>query len=217
MFQLFGEIGLFSYIVLAVIISNIEVLKTVDVSFLGFPIALGTIVFSSSFIAVDILTELYGPERAKKSVWLGFAATLFALLAMFLAIAMKPTIDSAGIDNALRLIFVPMPSIFFASLISYLTSQYIDIWIFQAVKNITSGKYLWARTILASSTAAFVDNVIFSLFAWVIFAANPASLHKLIHTYIIGTYIFRIVVIITQVPIMYFVRAMFKVRPKNAL
>lgn len=217
MFQLFREVGLFTYIVIAVVISNIQVLKSVNVPFLGFPVALGTIVFSSTFISVDILTELYGPSQARKSVFLGFVSIIFMVIAMFLAISIVPASGSEDINNSMRNIFLPMPSILFASLISYLSSQYIDISVFQFVKHITSGKYLWIRTLLASIIAAFIDNVIFSVFAWVILAPKPVTLDQLIHTYIIGTYILRVVVIVTQVPIMYCVRALFKMSHKSAL
>ena len=57
--KLFGEVGIFIYTVIAIISANIQVLKIVEFPFFSNPIALGTILFSSTFLATDILTEYY--------------------------------------------------------------------------------------------------------------------------------------------------------------
>ena len=58
--KIFGEIGIYIYTVLAIIAANIQVLKIVNFPFFENPIALGTILFSTTFLATDILTEYYG-------------------------------------------------------------------------------------------------------------------------------------------------------------
>jgi queuosine precursor transporter len=201
-----GAAGLFTYISIAVFIANIQVLKTASFSFLDFPVALGTVVFSSTFLASDILTEFYGPSIARKAVWVGFGSNLLATLLMLITISINPADTGDPMHQALTIIFMPIPALFIASLISYLICQQIDIWIFQLVKNLTGGKYLWLRTSLSSAISALLDNVVFSLLAWVVLAAHPVSTHELIYTYILGTYIFRIIVTLLQMPIIYLIR-----------
>ena len=48
--RLFGYIGIFIYSALAVIAGNIQVLKTVDFFYSPEPVALGTILFASTFL-----------------------------------------------------------------------------------------------------------------------------------------------------------------------
>ena len=55
--RIFGYIGIFIYSALAVIAGNIQVLKTVDFFYSPEPVALGTILFASTFLCTDILSE----------------------------------------------------------------------------------------------------------------------------------------------------------------
>ena len=54
--KLFGYVGIFIYSSLAVIAGNIQVLKTVDFFYSPEPVALGTILFASTFLFTDILS-----------------------------------------------------------------------------------------------------------------------------------------------------------------
>lgn len=208
MARFFGKGGLFAYIVLAIIIGNIQVLKTASFSFLNFHVALGTIVFSSTFIVTDILSEFYGASEARKAVWLGFVATLFVTVIMFLTIGIKPVDSTMEAHRAIESIFLPLPSLFFASLISYLICQHLDIWIFQGIRRMTNGKYLGLRTVISSAASSLLDNIIFSTLAFLVFAPHPVSIKELVYTYILGTYIFRIAIVILQTPTIYLIRSM---------
>ena len=63
--KLFGEVGLYVYTVIAIIAANIQVLKLVKFSFFSEPIALGTVLFASTFLCTDILAEYYGAKKAR--------------------------------------------------------------------------------------------------------------------------------------------------------
>ena len=65
--KIFGEIGLYIYTIVAIIVANIQVLKIVKFSFFSDPVALGTILFASTFLCTDILSEYYSKEKAKKN------------------------------------------------------------------------------------------------------------------------------------------------------
>ncbi len=206
----FGKAGIYAYIALAVIVANIQVLKTAHFSFMTEPVALGTIVFSSTFLASDILTEFYGAQVARKAVWIGFFAMLFIICTMTLTLSIKPAEANSPVQQAINTLFSPVPAIFAASLISFLISQYSDIWIFQAIRRLTGEKYLWLRTNVSSLISAFIDNTIFSSFAWVIFSSNPVDLKTLVFTYILGTYLFRVVVTLLEAPLIYGARQFIK-------
>ena len=66
--SLFGEIGLYIYSAIAIIVANIQVLKLVKFSFFSEPIALGTVLFASTFLCTDILAEYYGAKKARINV-----------------------------------------------------------------------------------------------------------------------------------------------------
>ena len=63
-YYLFGKSGLYCFTVLATITANIEVLILVNA--FGMEQTLGNILFASSFLVTDILSEIYGKRRRKK-------------------------------------------------------------------------------------------------------------------------------------------------------
>ena len=214
MAKVFGKTGLMTYVTLAVIIANIQVLKAANFSLFPFPIALGTIVFSSTFIAVDILNEFYGEKVARAAVWMSFASVVILLVLMICTLGIQPARDDhqsyIHVHQAISILFLPAPQILAASLCSFLVSQYIEIWIFQLIRRVTHAKWIWLRTSVASLISALIDNALFSVLAWVIFAPNPISLQQLLFTYILGTYTFRVIIILLQTPLMYCVRTFMK-------
>ena len=71
------------------------------------------------------------------------------------------------------------------------------------LKIITKGKYLWLRNNLSTFSSSLIDNTIFSLLAWIILNPNPLALYVVITTYILGTYILRIIIAIIDTPFIY--------------
>ena len=71
-YRFMGKTGLFVWMAIASILANIQVLKLVD--FFGWNITLGNVLYGTSFLATDIISENYSKELAHKSVWVGFFA-----------------------------------------------------------------------------------------------------------------------------------------------
>ena len=100
-------------------------------------------------------------------------------------------------------LFTPLPALLAASLLSFLISQFFDIWVFKRIREVTGQSKLWLRNNVSTILAALVDNIVFSLLAWRIFASAPMAWHKLIFTYILGTYLIRVVIAILDTPFIY--------------
>ena len=162
--RIFGYIGIFIYSALAVIAGNIQVLKTVDFFYSPEPVALGTILFASTFLCTDILSEYYGKEKARMNILIGFSAFLFMTLLMVITIGFQPS-DADWVQESLSNVFTPMTRFFIASMIAYLISQYFDVWFFNYLKQALSGKSLWLRNNLSTIISSLVDNSVFSIFA----------------------------------------------------
>ncbi len=210
--KLFGEIGLYIYTVIAIIFANIQILKIVKFSFFEQPIALGTILFASTFLCTDILSEYYGKEKARQNVLIGFMGFLFMTVIALFTLGFKPLGDSLAVNDyswalntekSLLNIFLPFPIFFLSSMFAYLISQYFDIWFFHFISKITNKKYLWIRNNLSTIVSSLLDNTVFSLCAFVIFALNPLPLDVVIFTYILGTYILRIFISLIDTPFIY--------------
>jgi queuosine precursor transporter len=213
--RLFGQSGLYIYIIVAIIGANVEVLKAVQFPFYEHPVAMGTILFSSTYLATDILTEHYGRDAARRGIYLSFAGYLLFTLMMMLTLGFRPmTAQQAGEDMAwalptqdhLSALFLPAPALFASGMASYLASQLCDVWIYQKIRGATGQKHLWLRNNGSTLVSALIDNTVFSVLAWRVFAENPVDWHALVFTYILGTYLMRVASSLLDTPFMYLSR-----------
>ena len=73
-YRLFGKIGMYIMTVIATILANIEVLILVDG--FGMEQTLGNVMFASTYLVTDILSENEGKKSANKAVWLVYSLLL---------------------------------------------------------------------------------------------------------------------------------------------
>ena len=143
-YKLFGKAGLWAWIPISVIVANIQVTKTVEI--FGFAAALGHVVYSSSYLVTNLLTELYGKHEARKAVMMGFFTLLAMILLMNLTLIFLPISSdshSLGMNKSMTDIFGLMPRIGLASIAAFLASQLYDVSAFA----------LWRKKIPKSETA----------------------------------------------------------------
>jgi uncharacterized integral membrane protein (TIGR00697 family) len=197
-----GLYGLYAYNIIATILANIQVLKVSQFCFSPEPVALGTITFATIFLVSDIITEHYGKEAAQRSIWLSFSSQIIVTILMVLTLGHTPLSGDAT-QAALETLFLPAPRLVIASLVSFVVSLLIDIQIFNALNTYTRHRHLWLRTSLSTMVGALVDNIIFSTLAWVILAPQPVSLQTLVFTYILGTYVARVLIALVSTPVLY--------------
>lgn len=222
--RFFGLMGLYLYGMLALIVSNIQVLKATQVSFLPEPLALGTVVFSSLFLVTDMVTEYYSPSQAMRMACMGFLSLLLFSFFMVLTIGITPLSPSSvslayhgfiRAHEAMKVLFLPLPTLLTASILSYFISQFNDIWIFTLVKKISHARYLWLRTGLSSALSSLLDSFIFSMLAWIILASDPLPFKVVLQTYIGGTYVLRLFMSVVNTPFIYLVKPLIAVAPKG--
>ena len=215
--RLFGYVGLYVYSAIAIIAANIQVLKQANFNFFSSinekiipfyepsPIALGTILFASTFLCTDILSEYYGKEKARKNVLIGFCSFFLMTILMLVTIGIQPAEGEwvSMVQDSLAILFTPMTSIFVASMIAYLISQYFDIWFFSYLKTVSSNKLLWLRNNVSTAVSSLIDNTIFSIFAWIILNPNPFPISDVIMTFILGVYLLRVFIALLDTPFIY--------------
>jgi uncharacterized integral membrane protein (TIGR00697 family) len=210
--------GLYLYGVVAILASNMQVLKAMQLSFYDYPVPLGTIIFTTTFLASDALNELFGASAARRLVFLSFAASILMLVFMTLAVGVKPLNIEASSEyghfnvahNALKIIFTPNIAILIASITSYFISQFTDIAIFSKLKS-SNKRHLWFRGFVSIAIACLLDTVIFSTLAWYIFNPKSVDLHTLIFTYILGGYTLQLITAFLNTPMLYILRAVGKI------
>ena len=213
MLAFFGERGLYAYIAVAVVAANVQVLKLASFSFYDHPVALGTVVFSTTYLATDILNEHFGAQAARHGVLIGLSAFLLWTILMLLTLGYpvpEPSDPSLSwaleIQQHLMVVFLPSTRFFLAGICAYLISQLVDIWLFDLLRRKTHHSFLWLRNNVSTMISGLIDNTVFSVLAWVVLTSEKVGWEPLIFTYILGTYGIRVIVAACDTPVMYLSR-----------
>ena len=120
----------------------------------------GILFFPLSYVLGDVLTEVYGYARARRVVWVGFAASVFAAGMAATVVAFPPAQDWGG-QEALAAVMGQAPRIFAASILAFWAGEFANAFVMARMKVWTGGKYLWTRTIGSTVVGQGVDSLIF--------------------------------------------------------
>jgi uncharacterized integral membrane protein (TIGR00697 family) len=195
-YKLFDEVGLYSWIAISAIIANIQVLKTIEL--FGLVVTLGNIIYGTSFLATDILSELHGKEKAKKGVYIGLLTLVSMTLIMQLSLMFIPH-ESDFAQDALQTIFGIMPRIALASFVAYFLSQLHDVWAFDYWKGkFPERKYLWLRNNLSTMVSQLIDSIVFTFIAFYGVFETSVFIDILITTYVL-----KLLVAVLDTPFVY--------------
>lgn len=216
MMRFWGKVGLMIYMVIVVVVANIQVMKAVETGFTQYPIALGTMLFATTYLVIDIISEYFSRKDAQLTVVMGFVAYFLFNLFMLLTLGYKPLEIKPGMEEwtwaaknheYMYYLFSPAPRFFIASVVSYFVGQYLNVAIFFLMKKTLGGaKWLWFRNFTATVLGALSDELIFSILAWFVLTTRPLSWDVILYTYIAGSYATRVVMALFSMPVIYWAR-----------
>ncbi|MFL2655761.1 MAG: queuosine precursor transporter [Alphaproteobacteria bacterium] len=149
--------------VTCLIVSNITAVKLITLGNIILPGAI--VVFPITYIISDVLTEVYGYRRARRVIWVGFAANILAV-GTFIIVGMLPAASFWEDQKAYDTILGATPRILVASLIAYLVGEFTNSYVLSKLKIMTNGRFLWVRTIGSTIIGQSLDSTIFILVAF---------------------------------------------------
>lgn len=149
--------------VAALIVSNILAVKLVQLGPWVVPAAV--IVFPVSYIIGDVLTEVYGYQRARLVIWLGFACNVMAVAAISVAVAL-PAAPFWPHQEAYAQILGYAPRLLVASFAAYLAGEFANAYVLARLKLLTAGRWLWLRTIGSTLVGQALDSAVFMVVAF---------------------------------------------------
>ena len=126
----------------------------------GFTFGAGVLFFPISYVFGDVLTEVYGFARARKVVWAGFSAQVFAAFMSFCVLAFPPA-PGWPHQAAFETVFGNTWRISLSSMFAYLCGEFCNSFVLAKMKVRMEGKSLWMRTIGSTIVGEAVDSVIF--------------------------------------------------------
>lgn len=171
-----------------------------------FPIAVGVLAYPITFLCTDFISELYGKKRANMVVWVGLLLNLWVLFILWLGGVLPPGAEKDTLGSVVPYsngwIFYEVRTATFAatsaSMIAYISAQFIDVHIFHFLKKLTNGRHLWLRNNGSTLVSQLVDSstviLITHFYADALPKTATGELIQPLTYFIMASYIFKLTV-----------------------
>lgn len=163
----------------------------------------GNLFFPFGYIFGDVLTEVYGYARARKVIWAGFGAMLFATGMAWVIVHLPPSPNepfNTVIQPAIETIFGNTWRIVCASIIAFWAGDFVNSYVMAKMKILTQSRWLWTRTIGSTVLGQGVDSMLFYPLAFMGIWTFDTLLGV-----VVFNWIFKITVEIVMTPVTYVV------------
>ena len=179
----------------SILISNITSTKLFSIGSIVLPSS--ALLFPITYIVGDIIAEVYGYQKAKFVIILGFICNAFMVLFFALTIILPPAATWLN-QEAYAVILGTTPRMFIASLTAFLIGSLSNAYVMQFIKKITHGKKLWMRTIGSTVVGELLDTLIFVLIGF-----TGSIPFNVIFTMILSQFIWKVSYEIIATPFTY--------------
>ncbi len=171
---------------------------TVDLGFKVFVLSAGALPYPITFLATDLLSELYGHRRANLVVWSGFAASMFTLFSLWLGEQFAAIPGSLVGDDSYRTVFGTAPRVIAASMTAYLIAQLVDVRLFHFWRRLTNGRHLWLRNNASTIVSQLLDSALVVLVLF--WGLKPGTEMAAI---VLDLWLFKALVALADTPLFY--------------
>ena len=194
---------------------------------LSFNLTAGVMLWPVVFIMTDILNEYYGLRGVKFLSYLTVGLIVYAFIVVKIAIEIPPADfwphshlipelianqpyrnDVKNLDSAFRLIYGQGLYIIAGSVVAFLVSQLLDVWVFHKIKAYTGEKSIWLRATGSTVISQLIDSFIVLFIAFYIGAGWSM---KLVLAICLMNYIYKFAIAILSTPILYFIHYLVEV------
>ncbi len=168
-YRFFGKNGLLAFNVLATILANIEVMLLVRA--FGIEMTLGNVLFASTFLITDILSENHSRKDANKAVIISTLCSVVFIAISQMWLLYTPSINDWA-SEGFHIIFRSTPRIVCASLLVYLVSQLTDVWLYHkwwdwCRKHFKDEKKgLWIRNNGSTMISQMINTILYTICAF---------------------------------------------------
>lgn len=211
-YRFFGKGGLLAFSVMASILANIEVLILVNA--FGVEMTLGNVLFASTFLITDILSENHSRKDANRAVLISTVCSVMFIVISQMWLLYTPS-ENDWASGAIHTIFASTPRIVCASLVVYFVSQIVDVWLYHKWWDLCKKHFkderkgLWIRNNGSTLISQLLNTFLYTLLAFY----GTYSMQTLISIFI-SSYVIYICTSLVDTPFVYWCR---KINDKRAL
>jgi uncharacterized integral membrane protein (TIGR00697 family) len=171
--------------------------------------SLGVLPWPVVFITTDLINEYFGRNGVKNLSLFTALLVGYAFVILFLGIAIPAVEFSPVKDEAFANVFGQSLWIIGASIVAFLTSQLVDVFVFWMVRERTDGKYLWMRSTGSTAVSQLVDTFVIMWIAFYLPSALeliPPERRITFSQYLVtssSNYSYKLIIAIALTPVIY--------------
>ncbi|MBE8725479.1 queuosine precursor transporter [Flavobacterium hungaricum] len=152
-----------------VVLSGIFITNAVVAELIGgkliqmgpFVMSIGILPWPVVFLTTDLINEYFGEKGVKKLSFITACLIAYAFLLLFMAIIVPAAKGISPVnDEQFQAVFGQSMWIIFGSLVAFIISQLIDVWIFWFFKRRTGEKKIWLRATGSTVISQLFDSFI---------------------------------------------------------
>jgi queuosine precursor transporter len=184
---------------------------------LDFNLTAGVVIWPVVFITTDIINEYYGKKGVKRLSYIAAACIAYAFVVIYVITLLPPAPfwtdinatdpqgNSFNINFAFTKIFSQGLGIIVGSLVAFLVGQFMDVFVFQKLKQITGNKMIWLRATGSTLVSQLIDSfVVLGLAFYVLAPADSRWSVEQVTSVGIINYIYKFTIAIVLTPLIYF-------------
>lgn len=124
------------------------------------------VIFPLIYTINDMVNEVYGPERTRSIVRSGLFVIILLLLFSLLSTNLPPSQRFLPQEKAYDAVFSLSIRFTFASLLAFIASDFMDVYIFAKLRKSMGKKGLWIRNNVSNFISEFLDAAVFMTLAF---------------------------------------------------
>ena len=174
-----------------------------DTTFGPFTTIVGILPWPIVFLLTDLLNEFYGKKAVQKLSWItsGLIGYCFIIVGISLNIPAVEIPNSTLADNkSYSLVFGQAQMVIIGSILAFLTSQLLDAFVFEKIKNKTGNKFVWLRSTGSTVLSQLIDSYIVLYIGFVLPGAITFEQFMIIAP---TNYFLKLLIAITLTPLIY--------------
>ncbi len=155
------------------------------------------------FTANDIISEVYGKERAKSVVRSGLVVVFLTLLFTLIATHLPSSVRFTGSSAAYNQIFKFSSRIAAASLIAFASAEFLDVFVFMKLRAMFGTGKLWFRNNASNFISQFVDTTVFMFLAFYAFDKGLGNNVAFLFSLILPYWLLKCTMSVIETPLVY--------------
>jgi len=173
------------------------------IPWLGQPVSsIGVIPWPVVLVATDIMNEYFGKDGVRRITLITAAMIAYCFFIVYLSMLVPAAPFSPVNDEVFSNVFGQSLWIIVGSLVAFVASQVLDVWVFWVFREITGGKMLWLRSTGSTVISQIIDSiVVIGIAFWLPGKLTTSQFLNLAAT----NYSYKLAIAIGMTPVIYLV------------